>query len=90
MLAGVMHRPRLQPLRPLARRLYASNTDMWQDAGDSREIWRAEGGEQDDWLLPALYAIAQHPALAAVNEELHEGEAVFAYLDDMYVVSAPE
>ena len=37
--------------------------------------------------MPALYAIAQHPALAAVHAQLREGEAVFAYLDDIYVVA---
>ena len=92
MLAGLMHRPSLQPLLPFARQFYASDsTYVWQDAqGDTHEIRQAEGGEQGDPLMPALYAIAQHPALAAVNEQLHEGEAVFAYLDDIYVVAAPE
>ena len=91
MLAGLMHRPRLQPLLLFARQFCASNsTSLWQDAsGDSHEI----RGEQGDPVMPAFDAIAQHPALAAVNEQLREGEAVFAYLDDIYYidsVAAPE
>ena len=40
--------------------------------------------------MPALYAIAQQPALHEVQAALREGEAVFAYLDDTYIVAAPE
>ena len=64
---------------------------MWQDAsGQCHEVQQSEGGEQGDPLMPALYAIAQHPALAAVHAQLREGEAVFAFLDDIYVVAVPE
>ena len=49
----------------------------WQDAsGQSHEVWQSEGGEQGDPLMRAFYAIAQHPALAAVHVQLREGEAV--------------
>ena len=40
--------------------------------------------------MPALYSLAQHPALEEVCGQLAEGEAIFAYLDDLYVVAAPE
>ena len=36
------------------------------------------------------YAVAQHPALEAVADALQPGEGVFAFLDDIYIVCAPE
>ena len=40
--------------------------------------------------MPALYSLAQHAALSEAAAGLREGEAIFAFLDDTYVVSAPE
>ena len=40
--------------------------------------------------MPALYALAQQPALHDVQAALREGEAIFAYPDDTYIVAAPE
>ena len=40
--------------------------------------------------MPAFYALAQHAALADLQSQLLDGEAIFAFLDDVYVVSAPE
>eukprot|EP00439_Symbiodinium_sp_Y106_P066962 s895_g11.t1 len=92
MLAGLQQCRSLQPLLPYVRQFYASDsTYVWQDAqGNSHEVQQSEGGEQGDPLMPALYAIAQHFAIVEVNTQLREGEAVFAYLDDIYVVAAPE
>ena len=39
--------------------------------------------------MPALYALGQHPALEEVQRTLQEGEALFAYLDDVYAVCSP-
>ena len=39
--------------------------------------------------MPALHALGQHPALQEVQHTLHEGEALFAYLDDVYAVCSP-
>ena len=59
---------------------------LWRDdAGEQHIIEQAEGGEQGDPLMPALYALAQHAALAAASQRLHEGDWLFAYLDDLYV-----
>ena len=38
-------------------------------------------------MMPALYALAQHDALAAAASQLEEGERIFAFLDDLYVVT---
>ena len=40
--------------------------------------------------MPALYALAQQPALCEVQAQLRDGEAIFAFLDDMYVVARPD
>ena len=72
---------------PCVRQFYASDsTYVWQDAsGQSHEVRQSEGSEPGDPLMPALYAIAQHAALAAVHAQLREGEAVFPYPDDINV-----
>ena len=41
-------------------------------------------GKQGDPLMPMLFCIGQHLALAAVAQNLREGERLFAYLDDLY------
>ena len=37
--------------------------------------------------MPGLFALAAHPALAAVQAQLNPDEAVFAFLDDIYMAS---
>ena len=67
------------------------STYMWEDEmGVSQEIPQGEGGEQGDPLMPMLFALGQHRALVAIQERLWEGERVFAFLDDIYVVCSPE
>ena len=39
--------------------------------------------------MPALFSIGQHAALAAVQAQLLPGEALHAYLDDVYAVVQP-
>ena len=43
-----------------------------------------------DALMPALFSLAQHSALNAVAEELRPNEKLLAFLDDLYVVCAPD
>ena len=40
--------------------------------------------------MPALFALGQHPALQQVNGILQPGESIFAFLDDVYVVTTPD
>ena len=40
--------------------------------------------------MPGLYSLAAHPALHAVHAGLRDGETVFAFLDDVYIVASPE
>ena len=58
--------------------------------GVTHHIAQANGGEQGDPLMPALCSLAQQPALEEVQSQLRGGEALFAYLDDTYVVCTPE
>ena len=48
---------------------------------------RAEG--KGDPLMPLLFSLGQHRALEAIAGRLEEGERLFAYLDDVYVVCSP-
>ncbi|CAE7242891.1 unnamed protein product [Symbiodinium sp. CCMP2592] len=92
MLTALHARPELQPLLPFARQFYADPcTYTWyDDDGRAHDISQGEGGEQGDPLMPALYALAQHEALCDLHSQLQDGEAVFAFLDDTYVVAAPD
>ena len=41
---------------------------LWEDKeGVVHRIVQAEGGEQGDPLMPALFSLGQHPALQAVQ-----------------------
>jgi hypothetical protein len=77
---------------PFVRLSYGqASTYLWQDdAGVSHVIRQGEGGEQGDPLMPALYALGQHPALVHAAQHLLPGELLFAYLDDVYAVCRPE
>ena len=89
MLEGLRSRPALVPLLPFARQFYgsASSYTWLDDNGGEHEVVQGEGGEQGDPLMPALYSLAQHAALSEAAAGLRE---IFAFLDDTYVVSAPE
>ena len=63
---------------------------MWyDDEGAPHDILQGEGGEQGDPLMPALYALGQHAALTQVQATLRDGEMLFVYLDDIYVLCDP-
>ena len=64
---------------------------MWIDGNNCpHRVTQAEGGEQGDPLMPALFSLGMHRALTALQTELQPGERVFAFLDDLYIVAAPE
>ena len=66
------------------------STFLWRDdAGVVHRIVQAEGGEQGDPLMPALFALGMASALAALQAETHSAERVRAFLDDVYVTSPP-
>ena len=66
------------------------HSDPWDDeVGDTHEIRQREGGEQGDALMPLLFSLGQH-ALIVVARNLEEGERLFAFLDDLYVLCRPD
>ena len=92
MLSALLRHPDLRPLVPFARQFYGTPSSYtWtDDSGRSHVIAQGEGEEQGDPLMPTLYALAQQPALCEVQAQLQDGEAIFAFLDDTYVVAPPD
>ena len=41
-------------------------------------------------MMPMLFSLGQQGALDAIQARLRPGERLFAFLDDIYAVSAPE
>ena len=76
-------------LLPFVRLFYGRTSIYywWDDTGRRREVHQGEGCEQGDPLAPALYAIGQHAALLAAQSRLQADEEVFAFLDDLYVLT---
>ena len=91
MLSKLLEVPKLQPLLPFVRKAYgAPSCYRWDDAdGQQHQIWQHEGGEQGDPLMPLLFSLAMHNALLEVKSQLQDGEFLFAFLDDVYVISSP-
>ena len=91
MLEGLRRVPDANRCLPFVRQFYAQpSTYVWQDSnGRPHPITQAEGGEQGDPLMPALFSLGQRGALEAVQANLEEGETLFAFLDDVYAVSPP-
>ena len=91
MLEALHNNADLAPLLPFVRMFYGKDsTYVWyDDEGVPHEILQGEGGEQGDPLMPALYALGQHEALSQVHATLRQGELLFAYLDDIYVLCDP-
>ena len=89
MLSKLLEVPSLQPLLPFVRAAYTEPARYkWQDdEGHRHDIEQHEGGEQGDPLMPLLFSLAIDNALAAVKEELEAGEMLFAFLDDIFVLS---
>ena len=92
MLGALLARRELHSLLPFARQFYSSpSVYTWcDDDGCPHEVIQGEGGEQGDPLMPAFYALVQHDALCDLQGQLRDGEAVFAFLDDVYIVALPE
>ena len=82
MLSKLLEVPRHQPLLPFVRAAYTEPTRYkWQDdEGHRHNIEQHEGGEQGDPLMPLLFSLAIHNALAAVKEELEAGGDVVRVL----------
>ena len=64
---------------------------LWEDeVGIVHRIPQREGGEQGDAMMPLLFSLGQHEALEDVHRQLRAGEYLFAFLDDIYLVTPPD
>ena len=64
---------------------------LWEDScGTVHRIPQGEGGELGDALMPLLFAVGQHSALEEASAQLLPGEHLFAFHDDIYMVTMPE
>ena len=91
MMEKVHSVPGLRGLLPFVRTTYVKPTRyVWEDGdGVKHQIHQAEGGEQGDPLMPLLFCLAIHDALANVQSRLRPREYIFAFLDDVYAVTSP-
>ena len=86
MLGKLLEVPSLRGLLPFVRAAYLEPSRYkWADAeGVRHDICQAEGGEQGDPLMPLLFSLAIHNALAEVKRELLPGELPrFAFWTDV-------
>ena len=90
MLNKLISLPTAHRLIPFVRASYAdTSTYIWTDSnGISHQIPQAEGGEQGDALMPALFSLGLHDALHEVSLICRSEEKVLAYLDDVYILSS--
>ena len=51
---------------------------------------RAKEASKGDAVMPLLFCLGQQEALQAVQRQMEDGERLFAFLDDVYVVTCPE
>ena len=92
MLGKLRQLPRASAMLPFVRLSYgqASQYAWLDDEGQQHWVTQGEGGEQGDPLMPMLFSLGVHDALARVQAQLRDGEYLFAYLDDVYAVTEPE
>ena len=92
MLQGLLRVPGANQCLPFVRMFYSEPSEyVWHDAdGTAHIIQQAEGGEQGDPLMPALYSLGQHGALEAVHAQMQPNELLVAFLDDVITIARPD
>jgi hypothetical protein len=91
MLGKLRTLPGARAMLPFLRLSYAQPSHyVWLDREQlQHDVVQGEGGEQGDPLMPMLFALGIHDALQQVASQLLDGESLFAFLDDVYVVAEP-
>ena len=86
--------PGLRPLLPFVRSNFSQPSRyVWQnEAGNLHEIRQHEGVEQGgpSHAPPLQPRLPIHNRLNEAKQEMLDGEELFAFLDDVYIVSSPE
>ena len=92
MMTGLMRVEGGSAALPFVRMFYGAPSEyLWEDScGTVHRIPQGEGGEQGDALMPLLFAVGQHSALEEASTQLFPGEHIFAFHDDIYMVTMPE
>ena len=92
MMQGLVDMPDGVKVLPFVRMFYGTPSQfLWEDElGTVSHIPQGEGGEQGDPLMPLLFSLGQHRALTSVAAELHRGEQLFAFHDDLFVTAQPD
>ena len=92
MLSALASRPDLAGVLPFASMFYGSPSTylFYDERGIAHEVRQGEGGEQGDPLMPCLCALGQHEALQQARHHLHPSDALYAFLDDIYVTGHPD
>ena len=67
-----------------------SSCYWWDAAGACRTMPQGEGCKHGDALAPARFALGQHETLCRATPELHQDDALLAFLDDLYVVTVAQ
>ena len=90
MLGKLRELPTASKILPFVRLSYSSPSEyVWVDeTGTERTVRQCEGGEQGDPLMPVLFSLGLHSALERAQRVLEEGEFLFAFLDDVYVLAS--
>ena len=91
MLQGLRDVPEANRCLPFVKMFYGAPSQyIWHSAtGEAHIISQAEGGEQGDPLMPALFSLGQRAALRTMQQHLLPNESLLAFLDDVYVVVPP-
>ena len=91
MLQGLRDVPEANRCLPFVEMFYGAPSQyIWHSAtGEAHIISQAEGGEQGDPLMPALFSLGQRAALRTMQQHLLPNESLLAFLDDVYVVVPP-
>ena len=92
MLQGFRDVPEANRCLPFVKMFYGAPSHyIWHSAtGEAHIISQAEGGEQGDPLMPALFSLGQRSALHTIQQHLLPNESLLAFLDDVYVVVPPD
>ena len=92
MLSKIQSLPGTRPLLPFLILSYGSKSEyLWEDEdGNISHVEQGESGEQGDPLMPYLFSLGIHDALAQVAKNFKADEHIFGFLDDVYVVSEPD